>query len=70
MKPYGIIERKVRMAFDQYEKTQDIHQFARDMARIGDHSVRSMNHWNTLLESIKKVEKEHKEGNEYAKRNG
>lgn len=58
----GIIEDKVRKAFDDYEESEDIYNFARDMARIGDHSVRAMHHWYILIDSINKVETEHKEG--------
>jgi len=54
----GIIEGKVRDAFDQYEKTKDLYQFAADMAKIGDYSVRSTTHWNTLTDSIGKIRKE------------
>lgn len=54
----GIIEKKVRDAFKDFDGHKDLYKFALAMAHIGDYSVRSMTHWYILQESVAKVKKE------------
>jgi len=54
----GIIEDKVRAVFKEYDEHQDIFEFAIDIAHIGDYSVRSMTHWNILINSINQIKEE------------
>lgn len=54
----GIIEGKVRAAFEKYEKDGDIFDFAIQMAHIGDYSIRSMSQWYALTTAVETVKEE------------
>ena len=54
----GIIESRVRHVFQKYEEDGDLFAFAIEMAHIGDYSVRSMQNWHKLTESVNKIKKE------------
>lgn len=53
----GVIESKVRAAYNKFISTEDRKQFAIDMASIGDND-RYAWHWEYVLKAIDKVEKE------------
>lgn len=58
MAPMGMIECRVRNAFENFEEDGDIFKFAIEMAHIGDYSVRSMTHWYCLTAAVNKVKEE------------
>jgi hypothetical protein len=54
----GIIEDRVRQAFEKLTEEQNLYEFAIEMAHIGDYSVRSSHNWGVLVNSVYKIQKE------------